>query len=62
MQKTEKEIYNDLSKLQADYAHKYKYSNCLFRIRVREIIDGHAQKKLSDAEVVGWVKKLLEEI
>jgi len=59
---TEKEIYNGLTKSGKEYADKYKYSNCLFRFKVREIIDGHAQKKLSDVEVVGWIRKLLEEI
>ena len=60
--KTEKEIYNKLTKSEKEYADKYKYSNCLFRIKIREITDGHAQKKLSDVDVVGWVEKLLEEI
>jgi len=60
--KTEKEIYNELTKSQKEFADKYKYSNSLFRFEVREIIDGHTQKKLSDVEVVGWIKKLLKEI
>ena len=49
--KTEEEIYNELTKSEKEYADKY--SNCLFRIKIREIIDGHMQKKLSDVEVVG---------
>lgn len=62
MKKTETEIYNELTKSAEVFAVKHKYGNCLFRIKVRETMDRHAQKKLSDAEVVGWVKKLLGEI
>lgn len=60
--KTETEIYNDMTKSEADYAVKYKYSNYLFRIKVKETMEGYKQKKISDAELVAWIKKLLEEI
>ena len=60
--KTENEIYNEMTKAEAEYATKYKYSNCLFRTKVRDVMDGYKQKKISDAEVVGWIEKLLEEI
>lgn len=59
---TENEIYNGLTKSQEDYAVKYKYSNFLFRFKVKEVMEGHKQKKVSAIEVVGWIEKLLEEL
>lgn len=60
--KTEKEIYDELSTTQKHFADKYKYSNCLFRFKVNEVIEGYDSKKLNENEVIGWIKKLIDVI
>ncbi len=56
---TEGEIFEGLKKPERTLADNYKYTNYLFKVKIKEIMDGYELRKMGEKETLAWVQKII---